>query len=166
MKVSELRQIIIEEAKKALNEASTLSDAANNLAKKGKDISKQISILRQQLALLQNQYEELVAAASNDSINKIESALKSKFPNAKIYNNVSGIRVLLKRSDHIATGYIRTLISDLEQKTGLPKASIKITDTVNGSNYEIESFNVVLTQGYKKTELNFPNWNDAMRKAK
>ena len=166
MKVSELRQIIREEAKNALNEASTLSDAANNLAKKGKDISKQISILQQELASLQTQYEELVAAASNDSINKIESALKSKFPNAKIYNHVSGIRVLLKRPDHIATGYIRTLISDLEQKAGLPTASIKITDTIHGSNYEIESFYVILTQGYKKTGLNFPNWIDAMRKAK
>jgi ribonuclease HI len=98
------------------------------------------------------------------------------FPNAKILNKSSvdgghGVRVLLKRPDHINvytdSKYIRTLISNLEQKTGLPTSSIKIVDVVYAQHLKtIESFTVVLTQNYKKTALNFPNWSDAMRMAK
>jgi len=173
MKLSQLRQIIREEAKRALNEGPTLSSDANNLAKKGKDISRQISILQQERASLQTEYEKLALNASKIELNKIESTLKSVFPNAKILNNssVDGVRVLLKRPDHInAYTDIRTLISNLyskEQKTGLPISSIKIVDIVYAQHLKtIESFTVVLTQNYKKTALNFPNWSDAMRMAK
>jgi len=199
MKISQLRQIIREEAKRALNEGPALSDDANNLIKRGRYLLQQISTSKQELSNLKTQYEKLTVDAGTDSINKIESALKSMFPpDAKITNRGDAVYVDLKqvkpriiwqqkikpamlsdrnfrvigfepiRSDWSESSrrlviYEKKFISDLEQKIGLPKSSIVIKDLMAINLYEAYTFIVTLTQNYKKTALNFPNWSDAVR---
>jgi len=196
MKLHELRQLIREEAKRALNEGPTLSSDANNLIKRAKYLLQQISTSNQELSNLKTQYKNLRVMPVADSINKIESVLKSMFPkNAEIINEGDEVWVNLKdvkpgiiwrRAKGALRSYTnyRTIpihskdssqqvvidekkfISDLEQKVGLPKSSIVIKNPTTKNLYEIYTFTVALTQNYKKTVLNFPNWPDAMRMAK
>jgi hypothetical protein len=199
MEIHQLRQLIREETKRALNEGPDLSSDANNLIKKGKDISQQISTLqrelstsKQELSKLETQYEKLIVDAGKESIDKIESALKYMFPNAKITNRVDEVhvdlsnvepRVLWKNtgkplrndspyrliglqpisSDSNVIVDENKFISDLEKKAGLPKGSVIIIDFRSINLYYANDFSVALNRRYKKTALNFPNWSDAVR---
>ena len=154
--------------KSELNEASkSPADEAEALAKKGKVIKNQITDLQSQMNDLQKQYNDIVDSAGEETLNKIEIALKKKYPSAKIYNNKNKIKVLLKKPDHIdMSGGMSAMKREITKMAGLPDSAFKSSDTTYATSDTISSFELVLNAGYKKAHLNFPDWLTAVAKAK
>jgi len=150
---------------------NTIETTANNIAKRGKELSKQIKALLQERATLQTQYETIIEEASRDTLNKIEAALKNRFPKSEIQNSKGIISIKLKKENYIPSIlYLNTLNrlgNEIAEKTELHSNVFKFTE-VEAALYSgiIKAFNVVLTQSYKKSNLNLPIWNEAMKRSK
>ena len=148
---------------------NTIETTANNIAKRGKELSKQIKALLQERATLQTQYETIIEEASRDTLNKIEAALKNRFPKSEIQNSKGTISIKLKKENYIPSIlYLNTLNrlgNEIAEKTELHSNVFKFTE-VEKAFGAVKAFNVVLTQSYKKSNLNLPIWNEAMKRSK
>lgn len=154
---------------------NTIETTANNIAKRGKELSKQIKALLQERATLQTQYETIIEEASRDTLNEIEAALKNKFPKSKIQNSKGIISIKLRKENYIYAfpcaptvfylNALNRLKNEIAEITELHSNVFKFTE-VEIAFGVIKAFNVVLTQSYKKSNLNLPIWNEAMKRSK
>ena len=103
MKLSELRQLIREEAKKALNESSTtdanilkkeIITAGKKFAEVSKNLmdkyKKETEPFKEELLSLKSKYDVVIANATNNDIKSVEIEVKKKLPGAKVQIIKSG----------------------------------------------------------------------------